>query len=182
MLNNEVWKDVAGYENLYMVSDTGRVFSKKSGVVLKTPLDRYGYQKVSLYSNKKYKYTTVHRLVAKAFIPNPDNKETVNHKDGNKTNNHVSNLEWATSGENTRHAHKNGLIDYTGDSRRKGVRIKHELQKKKIEVTDLKTGVSEVFNSMKGAADSIGQHSKYFSDILRRGRSKKYKVRLLNND
>lgn len=171
----EIWLDVKGFERLYSVSNTGRIYSKKKGVFLKTPLNKSGYQKVSLYSNGKYKYTTVHRVVANAFIPNLENKETVNHKDGKKTNNYASNLEWATSGENTRHAHENGLIDYTVESRKKSFKKLNELQKKKVRITSLETGESKVFDSMKEAATSIGRKPKYFSDILKRG-SKKYKV------
>lgn len=105
---NEVWKDVDGFDGKYQVSNTGKVksfrfstrYSKKSEPfehLLKPSLTREGYLHVTLYNGpgdrKKY---TVHQLVAMAFIPNPQKYPTVNHKDENKLNNNVDNLEWCT--------------------------------------------------------------------------------------
>ena len=73
--------------------------------------DRYGYLKCNLYRNKEFKNPTIHRLVAEAFIPKTDDSLVVNHKDGNKLNNHVSNLEWITNAENIRHAYRIGLAE-----------------------------------------------------------------------
>lgn len=91
----ETWKDVAGYEGLYQVSDLGRVRSLLHGKVriLKFLDNGYGYLKVELNRNGKL----VHRLVAEAFIPNPLNLPQVNHKDEDKTNNTANNLEWCTA-------------------------------------------------------------------------------------
>jgi len=107
----EIWKDVNGYEGLYQVSNLGRVESLQRDVnlILKPRLRRDGYLIVSLSKNGKVKSKPIHRLVATAFIPNPDNKKTVNHKDGNKLNNHVTNLEWNTSSENNKHAYNIGI-------------------------------------------------------------------------
>lgn len=108
----EIWKDVVGYEGIYKVSNFGNVMSFqpncKSAQCL-TPFDNGGYFRVTLIKNRKRTNHLVHRLVADAFIPNPENKEAVNHIDGCKTNNRVDNLEWVTKGENTRHAIKIGL-------------------------------------------------------------------------
>ena len=76
---------------------------------LKPKLDRYGYHKVVLSVNRKLFYRTVHRLVAETFVPNPNNLPQVNHIDGNKTNNAITNLEWVTNRENVLHAHSTGL-------------------------------------------------------------------------
>lgn len=118
----EIWKDIEGYEGLYQVSNFGRVKSlniikfnqfssyKHKGRVLKLQLNKQtGYMYVNLSKLKSYKTTSIHRLVAKAFIPNPENKSQVNHKDGNKFNNYVENLEWCTQIENSFHAYQNGL-------------------------------------------------------------------------
>ena len=97
---DEVWKDVLHYEGLYLVSNYGRVKNAITGK-FKTQSDNgHGYLKVILYKNNKGKNEYVHRLVALAFIPNPENKTTVNHLDEDKQNNYVGNLEWATQSEN----------------------------------------------------------------------------------
>jgi len=108
----EVWKKVKGYED-YLISNFGNVKSLKFGKekILK---DRYkkGYKEVVLYTeNKKPKYFSIHRLVALNFIENNNNNNTIiNHKDCNKSNNHIYNLEWCSNKGNTNHALKNNLI------------------------------------------------------------------------
>lgn len=121
------WLPVKGYEELYEVSDTGEVRSVdrvlsvtnqkerlfKGRVLLQTMNKQVQYKQVSLWKENKGTSYYVHRLVAEAFIPNPEGKPEVNHIDGNRQNNHVSNLEWVTSGENSLHASKTGLRVYT---------------------------------------------------------------------
>jgi len=110
----EIWKDIEGYEGSYQVSNLGRIKSLKRNTsnvckkdkILKQKLEKYGYMRVHI-RNKSY---LVHRLVALTFIPNLKNKRTVNHKDGNKLNNHICNLEWATNSENIKHAYDNNLF------------------------------------------------------------------------
>ena len=119
---DEIWKDVEGFEGCYQVSSSGVIKSlfrlvngKNGGMrpvserILKQKITVYGYREVALCENRAYTYLKVHRLVAMAFIPNPENKPEVNHKDGNKLNNNFSNLEWCTSSENSIHSYANGL-------------------------------------------------------------------------
>lgn len=105
----EIFKDVVGFEGLYVVSNEGNIFGLKRGKVLKATPNKYGYLQLELNKDNKPHYFKVARLVAIAFIPNPDNKENVNHIDGNKVNNNVKNLEWVTAQENTQHAIDTGL-------------------------------------------------------------------------
>lgn len=101
----EIWKPIEGYEGIYEVSDQGRVRNvKRGGRLLSCVKVAHGYLCVSLYKDGKQRMLLVHRLVALAFIPNPENKEQVNHKDLDKTNNTVGNLEWVTRDENLKHA------------------------------------------------------------------------------
>ena len=102
----EIWKDVVGFEGLYKVSNKGRVLGSRK--ILSSSSNGTGYQKVALFLGKKCCMRYVHRLVAQAFILNPENKPQVNHKDRNKSNNCVENLEWLTEKENFRHALLNG--------------------------------------------------------------------------
>lgn len=92
---DEIWKDIKGYEGLYLVSNLGDVYSCLSNKKLKPGSDN-GYLKVNLCKNNKVKQFTVHRLVALAFLPNENNYPCVNHKDENPSNNNVNNLEWCT--------------------------------------------------------------------------------------
>lgn len=94
----ETWKDVAGYEGLYQVSDLGRVRSLKYGKsrILKHIIGKKGYLHVTLYREGEQKSVLIHRLVAQAFVPNPSNFPVINHKDENPANNTVNNLEWCT--------------------------------------------------------------------------------------
>lgn len=101
ILSLEEWRPVKGYEGLYFVSNTGRIRSNyKGGRTLKIQTQHTGYKTVELFNNRIGKTLCVHRIVAEAFIPNPDNKPQVNHKDETRFNNHVSNLEWVTAKEN----------------------------------------------------------------------------------
>lgn len=125
----EIWKPVVGYEGYYEISNLGNVLSHervieyeyktKLGIIikrsfkksknLKTHINSVGYYTTDFQVNKIKKTVAIHRLIAEAFILNPENKATVNHKDGIKTNNTISNLEWATYSENNKHATDNNL-------------------------------------------------------------------------
>lgn len=116
----EIFKDIEGYKGVYQVSNLGNVKSlsrmctKTQPVnekILKGGVTARGYKYVNLTKNLKYKSKTVHRLVGIAFILNPENKPCINHKDFNKLNNHIDNLEWCTYKENTRHMIENGRMD-----------------------------------------------------------------------
>jgi hypothetical protein len=121
----EVWKDIAGYEGIYQVSDAGRVRSvdrvnsqgaKLKGKPRKLITDRDGYYVVGLTRNAVMRYHKVHRLVAAAFIPNPDNLPQVNHVEGNKSDNRACKLEWCTNQENIDHSVMVGSRDPVGES------------------------------------------------------------------
>lgn len=99
---DEIWRAVIGYEDRYIISNIGRVKSLLNNCIL-NQYDRGGYPHVGLYINSKRKSQKVHRLVAIAFIDNPENKPFINHKDGTRNNNHVDNLEWVTNQENRQH-------------------------------------------------------------------------------
>ena len=99
----EEWKQIEGCEH-YEVSNMGNIKNTLSGEILKTPLNTWGYPSVTLCGPWGRKNKAVHRLVAEAFIPNIENLPEVNHKDGNKRNNTVENLEWCTAKENVRHS------------------------------------------------------------------------------
>src|SRR3990167_10347052 len=117
----EIWKEIPECAGNYQVSNIGNVRSKKritrigkytrqiGGYVLKIFNRGKGYSGVNIYVNKKQVLMGIHILVARSFIPNPNNKPFVNHKNGIKTDNRVDNLEWVTCGENHKHAYAIGL-------------------------------------------------------------------------
>lgn len=113
----EEWRDIAGYEGLYQVSNLGRVkslpkYNIKDPKILSL-INVKNYHNVNLFRDKTQRRHQVHRLVAKAFLPNPDNLPVVNHIDGNGLNNNVENLEWCTQSYNTVHAIRIGRLDPT---------------------------------------------------------------------
>ena len=134
----EIWKDIEGYEKLYQISNLGRVKSlsreKRCGSVyyitkekvLRTTTNKKGYLKISLHKDKVIKTYYIHRLVAETFIPNLDNLPQVNHKDENKSNNCVNNLEWCTNEYN----HRYGTINKRISNSNKGKVIKNETRVK----------------------------------------------------
>ena len=114
MLENvEIWKDCKGYEGKYQVSSYGRIWSVVSQRYLKQRIRQNGYCEVGLVAkNGKRKAELVHRLVAIAFIDNPNSYPFVNHLNGIKTDNRIENLEWATPQQNSRHAYDNNLGNF----------------------------------------------------------------------
>lgn len=129
-MQEEIWKDIQGYEGLYQVSNLGKVKSltysnqyKRIDKVkmLKLSIDHKGYIYVGI-GYKPRKTCKVHRLVAQAFIPNPNNYSQVNHIDGNKQNNCISNLEWCDNDFNMNHAKINGLLDKRTNNNKKPIK------------------------------------------------------------
>jgi len=100
----ELFEDIEGYEGKYQITSWGRVYNVDTGRFLKPEVCEKGYLRVDLIDRKgKRTHHKVHRLVGKAFSPNPEGKPQINHKDGNKQNNSFTNLEWVTNKENAMH-------------------------------------------------------------------------------
>jgi hypothetical protein len=138
---------IENYPN-YFVTKEGKVINVKTNKILKPSFNTCGYQQVTLHNRIKSKNIVIHRLVANAFIPNFENKPQVNHIDGIKSNNSVSNLEWCTSSENVKHAYKIGLSKIS-DKNIKATKLAHS----KI-VLDNNTGI--FYDSLTEAAIIFG--------------------------
>jgi len=147
-------KEIDGYED-YLISDDGRVFSKKRQIYLKDADRGTGYRFVSLYKNGNVKKFLIHRLMALAFLPNPKNKPAVNHKNGIKTDNRLENLEWSTNAQNIQHAWRSGLNETTREA------VK-EAQSKKVICVE--TG--QIFNSAREASGFLGLNDKAVSNSI----------------
>ena len=173
MEDKEIWKDIEGYEGLYQISNLGRIKSSYNGKekILK-PFDNHGYFRIQLYKNGVRKKETIHRLVAKAFIPNPENKPYIDHINTIRTDNRVENLRWVTHEENNNNPLTNAKrkISLTG-------RTVSEEQKRKQSETmkgrklseETKNKISENSSSAKGVIceniffDSIQKCSNYYN-------------------
>jgi hypothetical protein len=136
----EEWKPVPEFEGIYEVSNCGRVRRikpshwNKINYVLKHRFSNCGYPTIMLWDSPRHKTFNIHRLVARVFLGEPNRYFTVNHKDGNKTNNHVSNLEWMTMKENFRHFIASGRYHYkhSPEIRAKMSRLKKLWWQKKL--------------------------------------------------
>ena len=157
MNESEIWKDVAGYEGFYQVSNKGNVYSverissqgkKCGGRILKPGYDKDGYLRVYLCKNGKHKIRFIHRLVAGAFLPNPNGLQQVNHIDEVKDNNNAKNLEWCDARYNSNHGTRNERIS------------------KKVRAVNVKTGEVITFNSTQEAGRK-GYHSSAVSAACR---------------
>ena len=181
----EIWNDVIGYEGKYQVSNKGNIRSlnfhrSNKTKIMKGILDKDGYSRIMLYKDGKGTIYRVHRLVAEAFIPNPNGFPCVNHKDENPSNNDVTNLEWCTVLYNNNYGGKGdklskalkGLntwsrgVPKSNDTRRK-MALSHS--KKVIQMT-LEGNIIKEWGSMTEAANSLGCHQSKISECCRGNR------------
>ena len=149
----EQWKDISGYEGIYEVSNHGDVRNIVSGRTLCHRNNGNGYVRIELWKDHKGRKFYVHRLVAEAFIPKPEGCTEVNHKDLNRANNAVSNLEWVTSSENTRHAIRNDALIAWGNKARTVI------------ATRIADGKQFEFETISQAERAIG--SRHITDVLK---------------
>ena len=180
MEEKEIWKDIEGYEGLYKVSNMVRVksverirwnnggYCKVPERILKPGKDRCGYLYVILCKEGIKKKYYVHRLVAEAFIPNPDNLPQINHIDENKENNHVDNLEWVTCKENINHGTHNKRM---AEKLSKPVIAIHKINGLILEFPSIKeasrqTGINQgnICNCLKGRYKSAGGFVWHYAD------------------
>ena len=180
----EVWKDVEGYEGLYQISSLGRIKTCKRKVhvshqgydgfritterLLKTRINQFGYETVKLCKDNKYKEVFIHRLVAQAFICNPNNLSQVNHKDENPLNNEVDNLEWCSSKYNCNYGERNKKISES----RKGI-IFTEEHRKNLGISVKKSRTPEVKEKIRQGhlgKKLSDEHKKKISEGVRRSK------------
>ena len=168
----EIWKDIQGYEGCYQISNLGRVKSLKRKVYAGMGKMRWQYERIlsenktngneyhiaSLCKNSTEKNYYIHKLVAEAFIPNPNNYRYVNHKDENKHNNCVDNLEWCTAQYNA---------TYNDIHIKKGLKYRNNKQSKKIYQLDEEENVIKLFPSISEASRQLGVSDQAISDCLR---------------
>ena len=168
----EIWKDIEGYEGLYQVSNKGRIKSlnridsrgrKVNEKILSSKPNNKGYLRVHLYKNGKRKPFSVHRLVAIAFIPNPNNLLEVNHKDENKENNTVDNLEWCNRKYNTNYGSRNERASVSNKGKKHKKHKKYKKPKFKKQILCIETG--EIFDTSQDVINIMFNGKGYSSHI-----------------
>lgn len=170
-------KEIKGYEGIYEAHSDGTIWSCKNKTtysfvrgkttkrvwkqreikpqIEKRKRSNHYDKRVKLWKNKKMTTHLVSRLIAQTFIPNPENKDYVNHKNGNPLDNSVENLEWVTRSENIRHAFKNGLLQTN----------------KKVTLVSKADGVTMKFDSLRAASVFLGRNKSYLSNVIKNGRT-----------
>lgn len=161
MNKKEVWKDIVGYEGLYKVSSKGQIYSVKRKRKMNLTTNKNGYKHVKLYTKGKYKTISIHRLVAKTFLENPENHPVVNHLDEDKLNNNVENLEWCTQKQNVNHG--------TGRQRRAEA-VKMQVEQYTLDFQYIKT-----YKSAIDIQKELGFHQSAISRVCRGERKTAYK-------
>lgn len=152
----EIWKDIPGFEELYQVNQWGDIYSLYTNKKIKYSISNNGYKQYNLYKNKKAYIITAHKAVALAFIPNPNNLPLINHKDENKLNCYVENLEWCDY-----------LYNNTYNKRNEKIKAKNlERYGKEFYVYDLSFNLIGKFKGVKKFAKEHNLHSKNFSSAL----------------
>ena len=172
MREEEIWKPIEGWKGLYQVSNMGRVKSLERIVrngknccrtvpekILKTSKDKDGYLSVYLCKDNKKKWYFVHRLVAQAFISNPDNLAEVNHKDKIRTNNYVDNLEWCTTQYNVEYSKSKAII---GINKISGLILEFPSAREASRQTDINNG--NICSCLKGKIKSAGGYVWFYAD------------------
>ena len=156
----EEWKPIEGAEDGYMVSNMGRVKGVRKPIIRQHD-NGLGYLQCKIKMKEgRARFLKVHRMVATAFIPNPHGKPEINHIDGNKANNAVSNLEWVTHSENVRKGWENGQFEKAREASRANM-IGNSLKRMKIQRSD---GVT--FESQTAAAAALGVNQSCISDVI----------------
>lgn len=163
-MEKEIWKDIEGYEGLYMISNKGNVINVKKGGKIKRNANLKGYRIINLWKNGIGKMYRVHRLVAQAFIPNPERKPCIDHINANRSDNRVENLRWVTNKEN-----QNNPITKNKFKNRK-TKAHHEIQ-----IEQVKNGVViKTHQSIHSAARELNITATNICAVCR-GKGKSYK-------
>lgn len=159
-------KIITNFTN-YSVTDTGIVTKLSNNMVLKQQTTKNGYRQVTLVNDLGRKVCYVHRLVAEAFLPNPDNLSDVNHKDYNKENNCVSNLEWCNHSDNLKHSYNHSNRDKNREHMRQLAAANHEKMKKTVSQYSLSGELIATYDSLREAADATGVAMQNISAVTR---------------
>jgi hypothetical protein len=166
-----VLKPILGYEGLYSVGDNGEVFSHKSGRVMRPGKSRDGYMSVELFKNGKGWRALVHRLVASAFLPNYNNLPQVNHKNENKADNRVSNLEWCTARYNMNYGARTQKqllkVNYSTEQRKALARTNGKMACKPVLQYDRNGARIARYESVRSARDVLGINPAHISETCR---------------
>ena len=151
--NKEIWKIIDGYSD-YAISNFGRIKNIRKNKIRKSTKGNNGYMYVTLYLNKKTHSKTVHRLVAIHFLKNK--REQVNHKDGNKTNNKIENLEWVTRSENQLHCFKIGLNNHRNERNTKAkLSFKDAIKIRKLNKKMNQKDIGKIFGVLQPAISAV---------------------------
>lgn len=155
----EIWKDIPDYEGIYQASNLGNIKRIETQRILKKYVNKTnGYAYIHLSKHNKTKVLRVHRLIAKTFIENKNNKPYVNHKDGNKLNNNINNLEWCSQKENIQHAINVLHKDYS-----KNVYIMIKKNEKKVKRSD-----GKIYNSIKEAKKDMNNMNAHIVEVCQK--------------